>query len=240
MTQLIEPQQPERKQDARLAAAQLAVERVAQDCLEQTKYRAALRRNQGLTLAEARGAVWFRGLLAQIRREAKEKELSYLPSDELMFLVGSLLADDARALEWLANGQELTDAPRNLGASLSLLEFAQDREAYDQKLKLPSVPNRRESRFERRLRMLLDAGLTPDGSGELPFRLRQAARMILSQKDGKVHVHWAQLLHDLYRWNWENRPAQRDWARSFYGDPRMADAPAGSISDSETLAETTE
>ena len=237
MTQLSVSQQPQQKQDARLAAAQLAIERVAQDCLEQTKYRAVLRRNQGLKLAEARGAVWFRGLLSQIRREAKG--MSYLPSDELIFLVGSLLADDARALERLANGQELTDVPRNIGASLSLLEFAQDREAYDQKLKLPPVPNRRESRFERRLRMLLDAGLTPDGSGELPFRLRQAARMILSQKDGKVHIHWAQLLHDLHRWDWENRPAQRDWARSFYGDPRMADAPAGSVPNPETLAETT-
>lgn len=220
MTQIAETH----RESSKLVAAQLAVERIAQDCLDRTAYRAALRRNQGWPLDEARDVPWFRHLLAQVRREVQAKEIKSLPSDGVIFLVATLLADDARALDLLARGQELNGVPRDLGASLSLMECAQDRDAYDKKMSVQPVANRRESRFERRLRMLLDAGLTSDGTGELPFRLRQALRMILSQRDGQLHVQWAQLLHDLHRWNWENRPAQRDWARSFYGDPRASDA----------------
>ena len=32
-----------------------------------------------------------------------------------------------------------------------------------------------------------------------------------------VPVNWERLLSDLHKWNYERRPVQRDWARSFWG-----------------------
>jgi CRISPR system Cascade subunit CasB len=76
--------------------------------------------------------------------------------------------------------------------------------------------------LDRRLTVLLDADRR-----ELPFRLRQAVRM-LGQKD--VRVDWRRLLRDLERWNWPSRPVQKQWARSYFGmqhdleDPAATDA----------------
>jgi len=48
---------------------------------------------------------------------------------------------------------------------------------------------------------------------DLPHHLRQAVGLFKS-KD--VPVNWARLLHDLKAWDWENRPVQQSWARSFW------------------------
>lgn len=217
-----------------LLAEHLVVERLAEYCLDSTAYRAALRRNQGVPLDEARDVLWFRQLIAQLRREAQQQNFRYVPRDELAFLVGTLMADDRAALPILGEGKALEEVPVNLGASLNNIERDQDREAFDKKMQVQPDPNRRESRFERRLRLLLDAGMDADGTGELPFRLRQSVRMILAQRDGRTHVHWAQLLNDLGRWNWDGRPAQRAWARSFYNDPRVTAAPIPSDKANES------
>lgn len=197
----------------------LVVQGIAQHCVDSTAHRAALRRHQGVPLDEARDVLWFRHLMAQIRRDAQGKGMRYVPRDELAFLVGTLLADDRAALKLLDEGKAVQATPCNLGASLNEIERAQAPDAYKEKIRLQPDPHRRESRFERRLRLLIDAGLETDGTGELPFRLRQTVRLILAQRDGRAYVDWVQLLRDLGRWNWQGKPVQRDWARFFYGDP---------------------
>ena len=186
-------------------------------CSNAPAQRASLRRSQGRTLAEAADISWFRHLVAHLRREA-EKQGHSLPTDELIFLVATLLAEDRQAIKFFAEKERLADAPLNLGKSLDEVEKQQDPEAHLKKIQTKPDPQRRESRFERRLRLLLDAELTWDGQGELPFRLRQCVRFILS---GEVGIAWEQLLYDLWRWNWPSRPARREWAQAFYGDPRL-------------------
>lgn len=65
-----------------------------------------------------------------------------------------------------------------------------------------------ERGLDRRLEVLLDAD-----EGQLPFRLRQAVRFLQSNR---VPVSWAQLLHDLLRWNHPERYVQKAWARAYY------------------------
>jgi CRISPR system Cascade subunit CasB len=65
-----------------------------------------------------------------------------------------------------------------------------------------------ERGLDRRLEVLLDAD-----EGQLPFRLRQAVRFLQSNR---VPVSWAQLLHDLPRWNHPERYVQKAWARAYY------------------------
>ncbi len=180
--------------------------------------RASLRRSQGVPLAEARNVGWFRHLMAQLRREAKGKGTRF-PPDEVVFLSATLLADDRDFLKAFAKAEGMPSAPRNLGTSLDKAEREQAPDAWKKKMR--PDPQRRESRFERRLRLLLDAEFTRDGTGELPFRLRQCVRLVLSTRDGTCRIAWNQLLFDLWRWNWSNRPARREWAQAFYGDPRL-------------------
>ncbi|HET6382153.1 MAG TPA: type I-E CRISPR-associated protein Cse2/CasB [Armatimonadota bacterium] len=75
--------------------------------------------------------------------------------------------------------------------------------------------------IERRFWVLLDAqfGETTDGGptgGELSYRLRQLVKLAKSKEVG---VHWAQLLHDLKRWGFEDKSVQKKWARNFYPAP---------------------
>jgi len=206
-----------------LSDADAAVLALAEHCAYSPGQRASLRRNQGITLAEARNIGWFRHVIAQLHREAR-KENRRVPPDEIIFLTATLLADDRTFLDAVAKHGELPLAPRNLGTSLDEVEKVQDPEAWAKKMQLKSDPQRRESRFERRLRMLLDAELAWDGTGELPFRLRQCVRLVLSTRDGTCRIAWSQLLFDLWRWNWPSRPVRREWAQAFYGDPRAMNA----------------
>lgn len=199
-----------------LSDAERIVRALMEHCTGSPAHGASLRRNQGRTLAEAKDVGWFRHLAAQLRREA-EKQGRPLPLDEVIFLVATLLAGDRAALRHFAETEGLHDAPANLGKSLDEVERQLDPDAHAKKMQTKPDPQRRESRFERRLRLLLDAELTWDGQGELPFRLRQCVRFVLS---GKGAIAWPQLLYDLWRWNWPSRPARREWAQAFYGDPR--------------------
>jgi len=65
-----------------------------------------------------------------------------------------------------------------------------------------------ERGLDRRMQVLLDAD-----ESQLPFRLRQAVRMLASNRVG---LDWALLLHDLLFWGHGERFVQRQWARSYF------------------------
>jgi CRISPR system Cascade subunit CasB len=71
-----------------------------------------------------------------------------------------------------------------------------------------------ERGLERRLETLLDAE-----ESQFPFRLRQAVRLLFSNR---VPVSWPQLLRDLLNWNRADRRVQKAWARSFFAEPVQA------------------
>jgi CRISPR system Cascade subunit CasB len=87
--------------------------------------------------------------------------------------------------------------PSNLGASLALL-VEEHRRATGE------MPASVEARVE----ALLDSH--PE---DLPEHLRRVIGLL---KTKEIPVDWAQLLHDIRRWSWESRAAQRDWARAFW------------------------
>jgi CRISPR type I-E-associated protein CasB/Cse2 len=79
--------------------------------------------------------------------------------------------------------------------------------------------------LDRRVEILLDSDAT-----QLPFRLRQAVRLL---KSNRVTVNWQQLLEDLQRWNYSNRAAQKQWARAYFGIlPKPADEVSSVSSES--------
>ncbi len=63
--------------------------------------------------------------------------------------------------------------------------------------------------LNRRVEILLDSDIM-----QLPFRLRQAVRVLKSKQ---VAVNWQQLLEDLLRWNYSSRSVQKQWARAYFG-----------------------
>jgi CRISPR system Cascade subunit CasB len=65
--------------------------------------------------------------------------------------------------------------------------------------------------LDRRVAVLLDSH-----RGELPFRLRQAVRLVGAHERP---VDWARLLTDLLRWDHPGRVVQKAWARSYFGSP---------------------
>ena len=50
--------------------------------------------------------------------------------------------------------------------------------------------------------------------GEIPFRLRQAVRLVASHERP---IDWRKLLTDLLRWDHPSRWVQKSWARSYFG-----------------------
>jgi len=78
--------------------------------------------------------------------------------------------------------------------------------------------------LDRRLEVLLDADPT-----QLSFRLRQAIKFAKSRD---AHVNWAQLLHDLLRWNGGTRSVQKAWARAYFD--WSAEAPDESTPETQT------
>ncbi|MEZ4714431.1 MAG: type I-E CRISPR-associated protein Cse2/CasB [Caldilineaceae bacterium] len=62
--------------------------------------------------------------------------------------------------------------------------------------------------LNRRIEVLLDADQT-----QLPFRLRQAVRLLYSKR---VNIDWVQLTKDLIFWNGEERRVQQAWARAYF------------------------
>ncbi|HTE20675.1 MAG TPA: type I-E CRISPR-associated protein Cse2/CasB [Armatimonadota bacterium] len=74
--------------------------------------------------------------------------------------------------------------------------------------------------IRRRFHILLNSDLGRDGSGDLPYRLRQMVRYAAAKGVG---LDWAQLLKDLNRWHFPERWAQKEWARSFFSGSSDSD-----------------
>ena len=85
--------------------------------------------------------------------------------------------------------------------------------------------------LDRRIAALLDAD-----ERQLPFRLRQLVRLAHANRVG---VNWPQLLSDLRRWGWEDRPVQRAWAMAYFAKSG-ADAGANGEASEATADEPAE
>lgn len=188
--------------------------KVAELCLEPQR-RATLWRNRGETLETAREVGWLYG---------------WLPAkgDAPFFLAATLLAGDRAALDFYKKqtGDARTlplHAPQSVGLSLSRMAVAR------------GAKQAEGSASEGRLRRLLDARLDFDGSGELPFLLRQTVTQ-LTTSDSKPQIHWPRLLADLIRWNSPYKTVQKRWARDFYGVQNLPDTSAETHS-TETMPE---
>ena len=161
---------------------------------------AALRRSAGEPLAGARGVSWIYSLLNRFERLG----------DEPLFLTATLLAFDRPYLE--GRGAFAGSFGRTMAA-------------------LKAQPGTSEESLERRFAILLDADFDPrEGAGELPFRLRQTVKLVLS-KEGRID--WPRLLHDLHAWNHPDKYVQKRWAKDFY-TPFAADGNADTTTQGET------
>ena len=158
---------------------------------EQKGRLAILRRNSGEPLGKAHGITWFYGLLNDFGRGVDGQGKGY--EDATLFLTATLLAFDRKYLE---------GRPPQTGS------FGRTMAA------LKSQPGANAESIERRFAILLDADFDPrTGEGELPFRLRQTVKLVLSKDVG---VDWPQLLNDLSGWNRADKPVQKKWAKEFY------------------------
>ena len=194
---------------------------VAELCQEPGR-RATLWRNRGETLTTASRI----GFL-----------LSYLPGEqqETYFLVATLMAGDRKALAYFEEHHALPESvPKSLGATLDRAEFEANPEANALKRAASPDLQRAETPYERRLRRLLDARLDEDGTGEMPFLLRQAVQQVCTP-DAPPRLHWTNLLRDLLYWTLPNKPTQKRWARDFYGSASVTDdTPAKGTTEEET------
>jgi CRISPR system Cascade subunit CasB len=77
--------------------------------------------------------------------------------------------------------------------------------------------------IKRRFHILLDSEFDPrTGEGDLPYRLRQMVRYAAAQGVG---VDWPELLKHARSWNSPEKWVQKAWARSFFTNERLDDAP---------------
>jgi CRISPR system Cascade subunit CasB len=84
--------------------------------------------------------------------------------------------------------------------------------------------NHQVSSLERRFQTLLDSDRE-----QLPFRLRQAVRLIAAHRD-EARLNWEQLLRDVRQWEHPERFVQLRWARDYF---------VGSVSDVKNDTELT-
>ena len=98
--------------------------------------------------------------------------------------------------------------PPNLGDSFHRLEMKQGQSAGSE-----DSPER-ASPVERRFLALLSCH--PE---DLPTHLRQAVSLF---KSHEIPVDWSQLLRDIQRWHYDDRPVQRHWAAAFWGGRHSA------------------
>jgi CRISPR type I-E-associated protein CasB/Cse2 len=75
---------------------------------------------------------------------------------------------------------------------------------------------KRNNSLDRRVEILLDAD-----PAQLPFRLRQAVRLIRS-RNSEARINWQRLLEDLLQWNRPSRWVQENWARAYFEKPAKA------------------
>ena len=160
---------------------------------------AVLRRNAGEPLADARGVMWIYDLL---------NRFSSVYGYETLFLTATLIALDR---PFLKKERSFTGS---LGRTMAVMKAA---------------PGANVESLERRFAILLDADYDPQtGEGELPFRLRQTVKLIVSSGAG---IDWPQLLSDLRGWNDPDKTVQKRWAKHFY-------APALKAEDAQTEEQT--
>jgi len=150
---------------------------------------AALRRNVGNSLCEARGIAWFYGLLNRYAKPWNE---------EAYFLIATLFAADKDAID----GK--TASKGDLGATLRALRAKS------------GASTSEASPLDRRFNILLDADFDAKMGGELAFRLRQLTKLVISKKEPSARIYWAQLLHDVKFWNGDRKAVQKRWARSYF------------------------
>lgn len=172
---------------------------------------------------------WYRdekGRLAVLRRNAGEPlagahGISWIYGllnrfkpldDESMFLTATLLAFDRPFLE--GRGVFTGSFGRTMAALVK--------------------PDETGKSLERRFAILLDADFDPrEGTGELPFRLRQTVKLVLS-KDGRVD--WPRLFADLRQWNHPDKYVQKRWAKDFY-TPFTADKTESTIDGTQATTQ---
>ena len=160
---------------------------------------AILRRNAGEPLKDARGVTWIYDLL---------NSFGGVYGDETLFLTATLIALDR---PFLKKERSFTGS---LGRTMAVMKAA---------------PGANVESMERRFAILLDADYDPrTGEGELPFRLRQTVKLIVSSGAG---VDWPRLLSDLRSWNDPDKRVQKRWAKDYY-------APALKAEDAQTEEQT--
>lgn len=92
---------------------------------------------------------------------------------------------------------------------------------FGQTMKAVKVASSKDS-LDTRMKILLDCDLDwadkrLQGGGELGFRLRQAVKLAASKQIG---VDWVKLIWHLNQWRNPNRWVQKQWARSYFQQPR--------------------
>ncbi len=166
---------------------------------------AVLRRNAGEPLKDARGVTWVYDLLNDFGR---------IYGDEILFLTATLISLDR---PFLKKERSFTGS---LGHTMA---------------RMKAVPGANVESLERRFAILLDADYDPrTGEGELPFRLRQTVKLIVSSGGG---IDWPQLLSDLRFWNDPDKRVQKRWAKDFYA-PALKNEDAQTEEQTETQGDT--
>ena len=159
----------------------------------------------------------FIGKLALLENEKARREISSLKRN------AGNKKEEARGVNWfyrLLEGDGWS-APESyfLVATLWALnprhsegDFGKTCHLYWLKKKSPNDAEKEKvnNAVARRFNVLLDTDPTGE---ELPFRLRQFVKLLASQEVG---IDWVQLLLDLREWHYQDKRAQRRWARSFY------------------------
>lgn len=87
-----------------------------------------------------------------------------------------------------------------------------------------TVSEGQQNSLDRRFQNLLDSDRE-----QLPFRLRQAVRLVAAHRES-VTLNWQRLLLDILQWESPNRTVQLRWARHYFVGP---DRP----SDTDSLTE---
>ncbi len=161
-----------------------------------------------------------RGALASLPRalgkepgaapEAYPIVMPYVPEhtservERIYFLVGSLFALHPKS--WIRVEGE--SSARDFGASMRIL-----------------AERRPGGGVERRFGALLACG-----ESELAEHMRHAVALLKSEE---VPIYWLNLLSDLRQWNYERRPVQRRWARSFWAGSMTGNEGAGATGNNE-------
>lgn len=182
-----------------------------------TALAAQLRREAGTPLGQSRVQVEWYGLMSH-----GPAELQRDGPNEIAFLVSTLFAHDRNAYR-LAH-DPTTDAASDAVAESSPEPGSPQAPSELRGLNVGGALGRlvragdpAKDPLARRLIILLDSSLEPDGGGSLPWRLRHTLSLLRSRTSGPRPVlDWGRLLDDLLLWNHPERFVQRDWARSFY------------------------